>query len=60
MNDKTLGVIVHKVITYLRKQMKQVWEDTICQAHNWMIDETLGLVGVKDENGKRHYRILYY
>ena len=60
MNDKTLGVIVHKVITYLRKQMKQVWEDTICQAHNWMIDETPGLVGVKDENGNRHYRSKYF
>ena len=41
MNEKTLGVIVHKIISYIRKEMKDVWEATIKKTHNWMIDETL-------------------
>lgn len=40
MNEKTLGVIVHKIISYIRKEMKDVWEATIKKTHNWMIDET--------------------
>ena len=34
-------VIVHKIISYIRKEMKDVWEATIKKTHNWMIDETL-------------------
>lgn len=41
MNEKTLRVIVHKIISYIRKEMKDVWEATIKKTHNWMIDETL-------------------
>lgn len=26
MNEKTLGVIVHKIITYIREQIKKVWD----------------------------------
>lgn len=40
MNEKTLRVIVHKIISYIRKEMKDVWEATIKKTHNWMIDET--------------------
>lgn len=29
INDKTLGIIVHKIITHIRKEMKDVWENTI-------------------------------
>lgn len=55
MNEKTLGVIVHKIISYIRKEMKDVWEATIKKTHNWMIDETSGLVGVKTDEGVRKY-----
>ena len=41
MNEKTLRVIVHKIISYIRKEMKDVWEATIKKTHNWMIDEIL-------------------
>lgn len=60
MNEKTLGVIVHKIITYIREQMKKVWELTIKKAHNWMLDETSGLVGVKTEEGMRKYLKRYF
>lgn len=60
MNDKTLGIIVHKIITHIRKEMKEVWENTIKKAHNWMLDETPGLVGVKQENGIRKYLKRYF
>ena len=39
MNEKTLGVIVHKIISYIRKEMKDVWGGTIKKTHNCMIDE---------------------
>lgn len=60
MNTKTLGVIVHKIITYIRKEMKEVWESTIKKTHNWMIDETSGLVGVKTDEGIRKYLKRYF
>lgn len=60
MNEKTLGVIVHKIISYIRKEMKDVWEATIKKTHNWMIDETSGLVGVKTDEGVRKYLKRYF
>lgn len=60
MNEKTLGVIVHKIISYIRKEMKDVWEATIKKTHNWMIDETSGLVGVKTYEGVRKYLKRYF
>lgn len=60
MNDKTLGVIVHKIITHVRKEMKDAWENTIRKAHNWMLDETSALVGVEEENGMRKYLKRYF
>ena len=60
MNEKTLGVIVHKIISYIRKEIKDVWEATIKKTHNWMIDETSGLVGVKTDEGVRKYLKRYF
>ena len=60
MNEKTLGVIVHKIISYIRKEMKDVWEATIKKTHNWMIDESSGLVGVKTDEGVRKYLKRYF
>lgn len=40
--------------------MKKVWELTIKKAHNWMLDETSGLVGVKTEEGIRKYLKRYF
>lgn len=60
MNEKTLGVIVHKIISYIRKEMKDVWEATIKKTHNWMIDEISGLVGVKTDEGVRKYLKRYF
>lgn len=49
VNDKILGNIVLKIITYVRKEMKDVWENTIWKAHNRMLDETSGLVGIEEK-----------
>ena len=57
---ENLGSLVHKIISYIRKEMKDVWEATIKKTHNLMIDEASGLVGVKTDEGVRKYLKRYF
>ena len=60
MNDKTLGDNVHRIISYLRDEMSEVWEQEIMKTNYWMLDETPGLVGVTDKEGNKRYLNRYF
>lgn len=58
--DGGLNPVIYQGNSYIRKEMKDVWEATIKKTHNWMIDETSGLVGVKTDEGVRKYLKRYF
>lgn len=60
MPKTTLGDNVHKAIEYMRNRMKEWWERAMLHTGYWMIDETPGLVGCEDEDGKRVYKKKYF
>jgi len=60
INDSTLGDIAHRCITYLKKEMEEVWKNELYATNYWMIDETTGLVGIMDEKTKERSYLTKY
>ena len=60
INDSTLGAIAHRCIAYMKNEMAEVWQNELYTTNYWMLDETTGLVGVKDKaTNERSYLTKY-
>ena len=60
ISDSTLGDIAHRCITYMKKEMEEVWKNELYATNYWMIDETTGLVGIIDEKTKERSYLTKY
>lgn len=59
LSKSTLVDMMHRCISYLNSQIQTVWINELYNTHYWMIDETTGLTGVTDKDGKKSYLIKY-
>lgn len=60
MHKSTLIDNVHRAIAHMREHMQNSWEKAVMSTKYNMFDESPGLVGCVDENGKRVYRKRYF
>lgn len=60
ISDSTLGDIAHRCISYMKKEMEEVWKNELYATRYWMIDETTGLVGIMDAKTKERSYLTKY
>lgn len=59
ISKSTLVDIMHRCISYLKSKMQPVWCNELYNTNYWMIDETTGLTGLRDKDGKKRYLFKY-